>query len=241
MRINSARNSLVRARNLRSARRSRSSKLLSSKLSSKLTSSTSSSKSTSSTKSTTSSAKTKQISKYETVESKASDIQSLVTKMINMVDMEYTDDETGETAKENAQSNLVSYIEDFVSDYNTVHDTLYDLSGSSNLAFKKALESIVTSNKSALSDVGITVDKSGDLSVDKETLKAADSDSIKTLFQTKNGFAGKISSKMETIEDTASKTVNTLNYLYGTTSTYSSLGYSNYYNTYGTSTSSWYL
>jgi hypothetical protein len=158
-----------------------------------------------------------------------------------MSNNEYTDDETGKEASENAKSSLVSYIKDFVADYNSVHDALNDLSGSSNLAFKKSLESIVTSNKNSLSAVGITVDKSGDLSVDETTLKAADDESIKSLFQTKNGFADKISGKMETIEDSASSTVNTLNYLYGTTSTYSSSGYSNYYSTYGTSSSSWYL
>jgi hypothetical protein len=58
------------------------------------------------------------------------------------------------------------------------------------------------------------------------------------LFATKNGFADKISSKMETIENSASSTVTTLNKLYGTTSTYGSSGY---YNTYGTSNSSWYF
>jgi hypothetical protein len=177
---------------------------------------------------------------YEKVESTASEVQSLVTKMTKIGNMEYTNDETGEESKESAKTSFVKYIENFVTDYNTVRDALSDLSGSSNLAFKKSLESITTSNKSALKAIGVTVANSGDLSVDEDTLENADEDAVKALFATKNSYASKISSKMETIESTASSTVTTLNKLYGTTSTYSSSGYS-YYNSYGTSSSSWYF
>jgi hypothetical protein len=246
MNVNSARNSLVRARNLRNARKSRSSKVISShaslKTSTSSTSTTNKTTSTSSTSSTTSTTKTKQIAMYEKVESKADEIQSLVAKMIDIGKMEYTDDETGEKAKENDKSSMVSYIKDFAEDYNTVHDALSDIGGSSNLAFKKTLESIVTSNKSALKEIGVTVDNSGDITVDETKLKNADEDKVKSLFATSGGFADKISTKMETIESTAASTVTVLNKLYGTTSTYNtgSTYNSSYYNSYGSS-SSWYI
>jgi hypothetical protein len=182
---------------------------------------------------------------YEKVESTADDIQSLVTKMIKIGDMDYTDDEEGEEAKESAKSSLVTYIKDFVSDYNTVHDALEDLSGSANLAYLKSLESIATSYKNALKEVGITVANSGEISVDATTLKSADEDKVYALFEKSSSFADKISDKMESLEKYASSTVTTLNKLYGTTSTYSSTGTSSYYNSsyynkYGTSYSSWY-
>jgi hypothetical protein len=178
---------------------------------------------------------------YEKVESTANETQSLVDKMINIGKMSYTDDETGEKAKENDKNSLVSYIKDFASDYNTVRSALTDLSGSSNLAFKKTLESIVTSNKSALNEIGVSVSSDGDLSVDEATLKNADEENVKSLFAVTGSFADKISDKMEVIESSAASTVTTLNKLYGSTSTYSSTGTSSTYNGSYYNSSSWYI
>lgn len=244
MNIYSSRNSLLRARNLRNARRSRSSKVLSSR-----TSTTSSN--TSSTKRTTSTSSTygtqsKQIAMYEKMEKSASDTQTNVKDMIAIGKMSYTDDETGKKAQENDQESLMADIKNFVSDFNLVHSALEDISGSANLAFKKSLDSIVAMDTTALNEIGITVSKTGELSIDEKTLTNADLEKVKALFTKEGSFADKISAKMEVIESSAASSLNVLNKLYGATSTYSKYGTSNsyynssYYNNYSNS-SSWFI
>lgn len=187
---------------------------------------------------------------YEKVEKAADDIQGSVKKMLAIGKMTYTDDEAGKKAQENDKENLFNNIKEFVSDFNTVRDELTDIGGVANLALRKTLDSIVSTYTSDLKDIGITVLKSGEISLDEKALEKADFDKVKALFTGDGGFAEKISVKMETIEKAAADSVNTLNKLYGATSTYNrygtsnsylNSGYNNYnYNNYGNN-SSWYF
>lgn len=167
---------------------------------------------------------------YEKMEKSASDIQGNVEKMIAIGKMSYTDDETGKKAQESDKENLIKDIKAFVSDFNLVHEELTDIGGVANLAFKKTLDSIVSTNANDLKEIGITVSKSGELSVDEKALERADYDKVKALFAKDGSFADKISAKMETIESSAASSLNTLSKLYGTTSTYNKYGTSNLYN-----------
>lgn len=254
MKINSSRNSLLRSRNLRSAKRSRVGQILGSR-----TSRTGSSSGKSSTKRTTSSSyaksQSKQLAMYEKVEESANSIQKNVNKMLSIGRTTYTDDEAGKKAQENDKELLLKGIKNFVSDFNTTYSSLLDIGGSANLAYKKTLDSIVDSNEEALKAVGVTVSRSGELSIDEKVLESADYEKVKALFAKTNGFADKISAKMDTIEDMAATTLNSLNKLYGATSTYNKYGtsnsyfnsgYNNYnnYNNYnygGYNSSSWYF
>ncbi len=187
---------------------------------------------------------------YESMEKSANEIQSSVKKMLAIDNMSYTDDEAGKKAQENDKKNLLKGIKDFVSDFNAVHNGLVDIGGVANLAFKRTLDSIVSTNTSELKEIGITVLKSGELSLDETALEKADFDKVKALFTKDGGFAEKISVKMGTIENAAASSLNTLNKLYGATSTYNKYGtsnsylnsgYNNYnYKNYG-SNSSWYF
>ena len=231
MNINSSRNALVRARNLRSARRSRAGKIISSR-----TSGTSSSRSNSAkrtTSATTSLTQTRQLAKYEKVEKSANSIQANVENMLKLGKSTYTEDEAGKKAQENDQNNLIKYIQNFVSDYNEVYSDLVDLGGAANTAFKKTLDSIVSANKTALKEIGITISNSGELTIDEKTLKAADFDKVKAVFAKEDGFADKIGARMESIESAAANSLTTLSKLYGATSTYNKYGTSNsYFNGY---------
>ncbi|MDE6053004.1 MAG: hypothetical protein K2G55_04415, partial [Lachnospiraceae bacterium] len=148
MNINSSRNALLRSRNLRSARRSRAGKIISSR-----TSGTSSSlrSRTSSTQRTTSASasltQTRQLAKYEQVEKSANSIQANVKNMLKLGKSTYTEDETVKKAQETDQNNLIKYLKNFVSDYNEVYNDLGDLGGAANTAFKKNLDSILLTNK----------------------------------------------------------------------------------------------
>lgn len=227
MNINSSRNALLRARNLRSAKRSRTSRILSSRT-------TGSSSNTGSAKRTSSSSYTaatpsKQIAMYEKIEKSANDIQGNVKNMNALGRMTYTDDEAGEKAREKGRETLVADIKDFVSDFNTVHGALTDIAGSANLALKKTLDSVVTADAGALKEIGITVSKSGELSIDEKVLKDADPGKVEALFAQDGSFADKISDKMKAIETSASGSLTTLNKLYGATSTYNKYGTGSYY------------
>lgn len=232
MNINSSRNSLLRARNLRSARRSRAGKVINSKTT-RTSRSNSNQRTTSSLASKT---PTKQLAMYEQMEKSANSVQDSVEKMLKIGKKTYTDDETGKKAQENDKENLIKNIKDFVTEYNEVYNNLCDIGGASNLAFKKTLNSVVSTNKKALEEIGITVSKSGELSIDEKTLEGADFDKIKEVFAKEGGFSDKVCGKMETIENAASNSLTTLSKLYGATSTYNKFGTSNsYFNGYSNS------
>lgn len=232
MNINSSRNALLRSRNLRSARRSRAGKIISSR-----TSGTGRSSSSNTTKRTTSASatltKTRQLAKYESMEKSANGVQTYVRNMLKIGKMTYTDDETGKKAQENDKNNLIKNIKNFVSDYNDTYNNLTDLGGAANTSFKRALDGIVSANQTALKEIGITVSNSGELSIDEKTLESADFNKIKELFAKENGFADKIGARMESIESAAANSLTTLSKLYGATSTYNKYGTSNsYFNGY---------
>jgi len=179
---------------------------------------------------------TKQLAMYEQMEKSANSVQDSVEKMLKIGKMTYTDDETGKKAQENDKENLIKNIKDFVTEYNEVYNNLCDIGGASNLAFKKTLDSVISTNKKALEEIGITVSKSGELSIDEKTLESADFDKIKEVFAKEGGFSDKVCGKMETIENAASNSLTTLSKLYGATSTYNKYGASNsYFNGYSNS------
>ena len=218
----------MRARNLRSAKRSRMGKVLKCK--------TSSSSKTNYTNRTSSSlwgsnSQTKQIALYEKVEKSANDVQKSVENMLKIGKTTYADDEAGTQAKQKDEEKLLSNVKDFVEDFNLVHSALEDLGSTVELAYKKTLDTTVSTNAQALKEIGITVSKSGKLEIDEKILESADIEKVKALFAEEDGFADKIGSKMENIETSARNSVTVLDKLYGTTSTYNKYGTSNgYYN-----------
>ncbi len=251
MNINSSKNSLLRARNLRSAKRARAGKVISSRTSRSSSSSRTQSSSSRKTNSTTTMTQTKQLAMYEKMEKSAYNLQVNVEKMLKIGKMSYTDDEAGKAAQENDTKNLLKGIQDFVADFNEVYNDLYDIGGVSNLAYKKTLDSVVSANEDALKEIGITVSKSGELCIDEKVLEKADLEKVKDLFAKEGGFADKIGDKMKIVEQGASNSLTTLSKLYGATSTYNKYGASNsyfngngYYNfNYGNygSNSGWYF
>lgn len=232
MNINSSRNALLRSRNLRSARRSRAGKILSSR-----TSGTSRSSRSNTTKRTTpasaSLTQTRQLAKYEEMEKSANSVQTYVKSMLKVGQMTYTDDEAGKKAQENDRNNLIKNIKNFVAEYNDTYNNLSYLGGAANTAFKKTLDKIVSADKEALKEIGITVSNSGELSIDEKVLESADFTKVKELFAKENGFADQVGAKMENIESAAANSLTTLSKLYGATSTYNKYGTSNsYFNGY---------
>ena len=117
MNINSSRNSLLRSRNLRSAKRARAGKVISSRTSSASTSSRiRSSTSARRGSSTATMTQTKQLAMYEKMEKSAYNIQVNVEKLLKIGNMSYTEDEAGKTAQENDKKILIRQIKSSASD-----------------------------------------------------------------------------------------------------------------------------
>ncbi|MBO4799079.1 MAG: hypothetical protein J5489_00375, partial [Lachnospiraceae bacterium] len=65
-----------------------------------------------------------------------------------------------------------------------------------------------------LSKVGISIDENNNLKVDSETLSAAKTEDLKTLFNGSNSFGQQISEKAGQIEGMSKNTVNKISKMY---------------------------
>lgn len=215
MRVNSSVRNLARARMIRSARRSRGSRLYNTKA----LSSNNLNKTNNTRRPGTTSA-TKQIAMYERVEKSANALSK------NVEDMMAVGKKTEVTEKDKA--GMISDIKSFVSNYNSVYSALGDLQGTAAL-YKMTAGKVTEEYADELEKIGITVSKEGELSIDKEALEAADFEDIKRVFGAENGYADKMNDRFGIIEQFASNSITSMDRLYGTT-TYNKNGA---YNAYG--------
>lgn len=102
-------------------------------------------------------------------------------------------------------------IADFIDDYNALMKTLSKESGSANNAYFKQLKNYFQSSKSALAEMGITQESDGTLSLNKETLKAADIETVQKVFAGKGSFAEKVKETADKITDNAEMNLSILN------------------------------
>lgn len=222
MRINSSRNSLARARMIRSASRQGRSKILSNKTNTTGKSNTSSS----TTRSTTSTSS--KITLYENMEKAAKALQTDVKNLQNN-----STDTNDENTQKSIKKKLLEQIDEFVGDYNSLYKSLEQAGGTTNSMFQKQLKSSFTTNQKDLAEIGITMDAKGTLSVDSKTLEATDVDKLQKIFCAKDSFAARVSDKCETIKSCANSTIKVLNRMYGTQTAYNRYGTNGYY--YGSS------
>ena len=222
MRVNSSVRNLARARMIRSAKRSRGSRLYNTKALSSNSLNTTTNKRTTGTTTAT-----KQIAMYERVEKSA----NALTK--NVKDMMAVGEKTEVSEKDRAS--MISDIKSFVSNYNSAYSALGDLQGTANQLYMTMAGKVTESYTDALEKIGITMAKDGTLSIDKEVLEAADFEDIKSVLGSKDSYAAEISDRFGIIEQYASSSISSLDRLYGT-STYNRNGS---YNAYGSDLSNY--
>lgn len=138
-----------------------------------------------------------------------------------------TQDEYGfdKTTKEYDTDAIYKAVSAFAKDYN-------DLIGKAGDSNTTSIQNKVTSltnttkvNEKLLSDVGITINKDNTLSVDEETFKKADMNTVKSLFNGTGSYAYNVSARASLIDYAASTESAKAN-------TYTGLGtYSNSYST----------
>ncbi|MCM1182182.1 MAG: hypothetical protein NC337_02275 [Roseburia sp.] len=218
MRVNSSVRNLARARMIRSAKRSRGSRLYNTKALS-----TSSLNTTTNTRTNGTTSATKQIAMYERVEKAANALAGNVKDIMDV---------SGKTEiSEKDKVGMISDIKSFVSNYNNAYSALGDVQGTTGLIYRTMAGKVTEAHTEELEKLGITVSKDGTLSIDKEVLEAADVEDIKRVFGAESSYAEEISGRFGVIEQYASSSISSLDKLYGT-STYNKYGS---YNTYGSS------
>lgn len=226
MRINSSRNSLARARMIRSANRQRRTKVLSSQTNK--TDKGNISSDTTRTDTSTSS----QITLYENMEKAAKALQTNVKNLQN-INWDTDTDKDKEGTQDSVKKKLLEQINEFAGDYNSLYKSLDQAGGTTNTMFQKQLKALFTTNQKNLAEIGITMDAKGTLSIDSKTLEAADIDKLQKIFCDKDSFAARVSDKCETIKSCANSTIKVLNRMYGTQTAYNRYGTNGYY--YGSS------
>ena len=226
MRINSSRNSLARARMIRSANRQRRTKVLSSQTNK--TDKGNISSDTTRTDTSTSS----QITLYENMEKAAKALQTNVKNLQN-INWDTDTDKDKEGTQDSVKKKLLEQINEFAGDYNSLYKSLDQAGGTTNTMFQKQLKALFTTNQKNLAEIGITMDAKGTLSIDSKTLEAADVDKLLKIFCDKDSFAARVSDKCETIKSCANSTIKVLNRMYGTQTAYNRYGTNGYY--YGSS------
>lgn len=243
--VRGTRASLARARMIRSARRNRSSKILSGSSSRNTSSRLNSSSRTQSTSNTT---QTKKIAMYEKVQKATDELQKVAKSLVELgktgtventdkTDTEKTSDaQTNGKTQEEQKRKMITAVKDLVEHYNIIYEKLDEIGGSVNTVFTSQLKKLMMNCEDDLKKTGVTLNKDGTLSITAKTLENTELSTLKEVYGKSSGLVGKLSEKCESIESNASSTIDVMNRMYGT-QTYNKYGYGNSY--YG-NTGSWY-
>lgn len=114
---------------------------------------------------------------------------------------------------------LSSAVKSFVSDYNDMVESGSESETSGIRTNTSSMISRAKSNKSALSDVGISLKTDGTLSMDEDAFKKADVSKIKSLFGQSGGFASMVGVDADAVDYYAQAAVSTGS-IYGTNGSY---------------------
>lgn len=137
-----------------------------------------------------------------------------------------TKDENGveTTAKGYDVDSIYKAVNQFVKDYNSVISATDASSSSSIQKYANSMTGYTTANKNSLSKIGITVNSDNTLSIDEDTFRKANMDTVKNLFNKTGSYGYRVSSQASMINLAAGKEADKA-------STYNASGaYSNSYN-----------
>lgn len=133
-----------------------------------------------------------------------------------------TKDENGKETKtmDYDRDAIEKAVTSFVNDYNDAVTAGSKVSSPNILRKTLQLTQMTNANKRLLSDVGIDVSSNNKLSVDKDTLKKADINKLKSLFEGRNSYAGSVSDKASQISQAAVTESSKSNSLYTNSGSY---------------------
>lgn len=132
------------------------------------------------------------------------------------------------TSDEYDVGKIVSAVKNFASEYNDVLDQSSKVSTREVAQQTAFMTSLTNTMSKYLSKVGVTIGSDGKMSVDEETLKKADMNSVKSLFSGNFSYASQVAAKAAAITSAANRSTS----LYSGNGTYSN-PISNMYNFWG--------
>lgn len=136
--------------------------------------------------------------------------------LFKLKDITTKDEETGEetTTKGYDMEAITKAVKSFVNDYNDLVKSGSDVTSTNVLKKTLFMTKATLANKNLLSDVGITITKGNQLSIDEEKFKSADVNKIKTLFNGNNSYADRVATQAEEISKQVSNDSLKTNGLY---------------------------
>lgn len=117
-------------------------------------------------------------------------------------------DGTSTTKKGYDVDAIYNAVTDFTGKYNSFIKAADATSSTSVERQNKNLISLVSSNKTSLSNIGITINSDNSLSVDEKKFKAADMTTIKSMFNGNTSFAYSVATKASLIGTNAASEAN---------------------------------
>lgn len=165
---------------------------------------------------------------YENIEKEAGDLSDKAIQFLNEADDLFAKaKESGDT------SEIVSRIMDMVDSYNKTINILSKETDTLTRFYLGSLKDAFFNNEAALKELGITVDKTGKVSIDKDKLKAADSEALEAVFGTSGNLSAKLYLIAGKVADNASASLSSINNQYGSDGYLNPSQYSNRYDFWG--------
>ncbi|MBR5115688.1 MAG: hypothetical protein IK096_01355 [Lachnospiraceae bacterium] len=160
---------------------------------------------------------------------KISDAATSMKSAVNVLSEDAKTDLFADSGSGVDRDKINSAVSDFVDSYNSLIKAAGSSSSSSVQSRAEMMMGTSVGYFNQLQRVGITVEESGKLTLDKDKLAAAGTDSIKSLFHGRNTYGDKVSSNAAFIESgAASAASNTQTY---TANGSNNLSYSSLFNT----------
>ncbi|MBQ7942926.1 MAG: hypothetical protein IJ326_02555 [Lachnospiraceae bacterium] len=168
--------------------------------------------------SSTGSSSSKQVQAYEVLEQAAAKVQEYAAKLKEL------GSKTEETDEKSFKEDAYDYIDKLVEAYNELYEEMQDMGDETNQLHCDKLSSICESYTENIAQLGITKEKDGTLTIDKEQAGNATEEKINACAS----WLQEISDRCNGIESGAAVSIKLWNSLYGTSS-YDSLGTSSTY------------
>ena len=114
-----------------------------------------------------------------------------------------------------SKDNIISGIKDFVSSYNTLMTNIDNVGKIVENTYKTKFNQYVKEHEKELAEVGITIEKDGKMTIDKDKLNEDDVSALKKVFGNDSEFMKKLDSVNSEMNEVVSKAMDIKNSMSG--------------------------
>lgn len=119
-------------------------------------------------------------------------------------------------AKESgSNSEIIQSIKTLIEQYNETRKQLANNPSSINTYYNQMLKQLADKNSEVFSEIGISIDKNGSMTVDENRLNAAKTDELEAVFGAKSEFTNKLEYMAAHISDSVTAEIESLGNQYG--------------------------